>query len=225
MITVAIDGASRRNGKPDCLAVGAVFVKHDVYYNLSSYFEQNSTNQRGELTALVNALALIEKRVKETGDSDVCLITDSEYIYNTITKGWYINWDMKGWVTAAGEPVKNQDLWRNAAAYLDQFTTVGIELSVFHVKGHLFSMGKATAASIIRTDPTGEFLYQSVRQIVIDKWDDKPDNIDNALAVFERNHGYVPPVESFTQFVIHNIVVDLYAGHMADKIDAMPLKQ
>ena len=55
MLVISIDGACRRNGKPDCVASGAVFIKqYDEDNNLVatrplSVWELKSTNQRGEL--------------------------------------------------------------------------------------------------------------------------------------------------------------------------------
>ena len=44
-------------------------------------------------------------------DSDVLLVTDSQYVRKGITE-WIVNWKRNGWRTAAKKPVKNADLWR-----------------------------------------------------------------------------------------------------------------
>ncbi len=67
--------------------------------------EKESTNNRMEMTAAIEAL----KRLKES--CEVTLFTDSEYVKNAFTKGWLKNWQAKGWRTADRKPVKNQDLW------------------------------------------------------------------------------------------------------------------
>jgi ribonuclease HI len=41
--------------------------------------------------------------------SEVCIVTDSTLLLNSMTK-WIVGWKRKGWKTAAGDPVKNQDL-------------------------------------------------------------------------------------------------------------------
>jgi len=67
--------------------------------------EFETTNNRMELTAAIEALNLLKRRCT------VNLHTDSTYVRDGITK-WIENWKAKGWRTAAKKPVKNEDLWR-----------------------------------------------------------------------------------------------------------------
>ncbi|MBC7783188.1 MAG: ribonuclease HI [Burkholderiales bacterium] len=67
--------------------------------------ELESTNNRMELTAAIEALS----RLKQP--CDVTLYTDSEYVKNAFTNGWLTAWQKRGWKTADKKPVKNQDLW------------------------------------------------------------------------------------------------------------------
>lgn len=67
--------------------------------------EFETTNNRMELTAAIEALNLLKRRC------NVNLHTDSTYVRDGITK-WIENWKAKGWRTAAKKPVKNEDLWR-----------------------------------------------------------------------------------------------------------------
>ncbi len=71
----------------------------------ASGFEADTTNNRMELTAAVEALSALK------GPCHVTLITDSQYLKNAFTAGWLKNWQRNGWKTAAREPVKNKDLW------------------------------------------------------------------------------------------------------------------
>jgi ribonuclease HI len=57
-----------------------------------------------ELTAVIEALAALERRCKVT------VYTDSEYVKNGITS-WIHNWKSRGWRTASRQPVKNAELW------------------------------------------------------------------------------------------------------------------
>ncbi len=66
--------------------------------------EPHTTNNRMELTAAIEGL----KRLKES--CSVEIITDSEYLKNGITS-WIHGWKRKGWKSAGGKPIKNQDLW------------------------------------------------------------------------------------------------------------------
>jgi ribonuclease HI len=66
----------------------------------------NTTNNIMEMTAVAKALEECVKR----GIEEVRIFTDSNYVKNGITK-WIINWKKNGWVTSAGTPVKNKELW------------------------------------------------------------------------------------------------------------------
>jgi ribonuclease HI len=67
--------------------------------------ETDTTNNRMELTAAASALEAL------TRPCTIILHTDSEYLKNGITR-WHTGWVRKNWRTAAGDPVKNMDLWR-----------------------------------------------------------------------------------------------------------------
>jgi ribonuclease HI len=67
--------------------------------------EAETTNNRMELTAAIEALNALER------SSDVTVITDSNYVKDGITK-WMHGWKRNGWKTAAKKPVKNEELWK-----------------------------------------------------------------------------------------------------------------
>jgi ribonuclease HI len=67
--------------------------------------EAETTNNRMELTAAAAALEAL------TRPCTIILHTDSEYLKNGITR-WHTGWVRKNWRNAAGDPVKNMDLWR-----------------------------------------------------------------------------------------------------------------
>jgi ribonuclease HI len=64
-----------------------------------------TTNNRMELMAAISALEILDR------PSTITVITDSAYVKGGITE-WLWGWKKKGWRTAAGKPVKNEDLWR-----------------------------------------------------------------------------------------------------------------
>ena len=66
--------------------------------------ESDTTNNRMELMAAIAALEAL------TGPCNVTLHTDSQYVQKGVGE-WLPNWIRRGWKTAAGQPVKNQDLW------------------------------------------------------------------------------------------------------------------
>lgn len=71
--------------------------------------EALSTNNRMELMAAIVALETL------TEACEVVLHTDSQYVRQGITE-WMRNWVRRGWKTAAGDPVKNRDLWERLHA-------------------------------------------------------------------------------------------------------------
>jgi ribonuclease HI len=65
----------------------------------------NTTNNRMEMTAAVEALSILKRPCK------VILTTDSEYLRKGVTE-WLKGWKKNGWKTASKQPVKNADLWQ-----------------------------------------------------------------------------------------------------------------
>lgn len=219
MLAIAIDGACRRNGKPDCISTSGIFVLHlnednSVEKTQSIILAENkSTNQRGELFALLSAIeyALIV-------DESAQLITDSEYLFNTLTKEWYKNWINKGWVTARGTPVKNQDIWEKIVKMLKYCEEENIEIIPYYIKGHLASFGKAAALELLRQDDTGYKLYKVVKETIEAK-EFKPETIEMVNDLSLKNNGFVLVDELFRHFVTLNVMADTLASIGADLLD------
>ena len=75
--------------------------------------EPQTTNNRMELTAAIQALAALQR------PSQVQLHTDSKYVLDGITK-WINGWQRNGWLTAAKKPVKNADLWQQLTKAIER---------------------------------------------------------------------------------------------------------
>ena len=71
--------------------------------------EAATTNNRMELLAAIHALEALER------DSEITIVTDSNYVKNGIT-GWIHGWKKNGWKNAARKPVKNAELWQRLDA-------------------------------------------------------------------------------------------------------------
>lgn len=67
--------------------------------------EANTTNNRMELTAVIQGLAALKR------PCIVNIYTDSQYVKNGMQQ-WIHNWKARGWKTAAKQPVKNIELWQ-----------------------------------------------------------------------------------------------------------------
>jgi len=100
-VVIYTDGACRGNPGPGGWAAVLSSGEHE---RALSGAEPETTNNRMELRAVIEALSALKRRVA------VQLYTDSEYVRRGITE-WLPNWKARRWRTAAGKPVKNQDLW------------------------------------------------------------------------------------------------------------------
>lgn len=102
MVEIWTDGGCKPNPGPGGWA--AILKFRGTVKELSGGAD-DTTNNRMELTAAAEALAALKR------PCTVRLHTDSEYLKNGITR-WHQGWVRKNWRNAAGDPVKNMDLWR-----------------------------------------------------------------------------------------------------------------
>lgn len=87
--------------------------------------EKLTTNNRMELTAVIEGLKLLKEKC------EVEIYSDSAYIVNAINKDWLVQWQLRGWKTSTKEAVLNQDLWENLLELISNHKTTFIK-----VKGH-----------------------------------------------------------------------------------------
>jgi ribonuclease HI len=132
-VTIYTDGACKGNPGPGGWGAWLRAGSHE-----KELFggERQTTNNRMELTAVIEALATLKR------PCTVAIYTDSEYVKNGITT-WIHNWKRRGWRTADGKPVKNAELWRR----LDELVT-GHQLSWHWVKGHAGDPGNERADAL-----------------------------------------------------------------------------
>ncbi len=95
--------------------------------------EAETTNNRMELTAVIEALTVLNR------PSKVRLHVDSRYVMNGVTS-WMHNWKRNGWRTADKKPVKNQELWQA----LDELVARH-RIEWLWVKGHAGDAGNERA--------------------------------------------------------------------------------
>ena len=120
-VYIYTDGACKGNPGPG--GWGALLKYNDTE---KEFFggEKQTTNNRMEMTAAIEALSRLKRRC------DVVLTTDSQYLRKGITE-WIANWKKKGWKTSSKKPVKNADLWQQ----LDELTQQH-NITWNWVKGH-----------------------------------------------------------------------------------------
>lgn len=218
---IAIDGACRRNGKPDCVSAGGALVLHFdgnkvIKSTTLSNYEIGSTNQRGELLALLAALDYVWE-----AKLPAHIITDSEYIFNTITKEWNKSWAAKGWTTAAGDPVKNKDIWLEISNAQRRCEDEGIEFVIYHIKGHCIPFGKVTAQTLLNTDSTGHSLLKAALAKYDSSIDKKRQTLDAALELSMKNNGFELTPQVLRRFVVTNVVADAVATRCVEAADML----
>jgi ribonuclease HI len=82
-------------------------------------FEKNTTNNRMELRAVIEALKYLSAR---QGLAGVEIHADSAYVLGGVTT-WIHNWEKNGWRTANKKPVLNKDLWQELITLVRNFKT------------------------------------------------------------------------------------------------------
>ena len=123
-IEAATDGAC--SGNPGPGGWGGLIIFDDKSELEIGGSEQNTTNNRMELTAAIKTLEKLKTyKLKE----NFKLRTDSKYVIEGYTK-WIINWKRNGWKTSSGKLVQNLDLWQK----IDQLRINGLVME--YVKGH-----------------------------------------------------------------------------------------
>jgi ribonuclease HI len=120
-IDIYTDGACK--GNPGVGGWG-VLVRNGVSEKELFGGAPSTTNNRMEMTAVIEALAALEPRSK------VRLHTDSQYVQKGISE-WIHSWKRRGWKTADKQPVKNVDLWQRLDVLAAQH-----DVEWIWVKGH-----------------------------------------------------------------------------------------
>ena len=121
-VTLYTDGAC--SGNPGPGGWGAILEFNGIEKELSGG-EDNTTNNRMELTAVIQGLsALKESCIVE-------LYSDSKYVIDGLSKGWAVSWRKNGWKKADKKPALNPDLWEQLLDLVEKH-----QVRYHWVKGH-----------------------------------------------------------------------------------------
>ena len=121
-IEVFTDGAC--SGNPGSGGWGVILRYGEIEKELSGG-EENTTNNRMELTAVIEALKALKK------ECDITIYTDSRYVMDGVQE-WLPNWKLNGWKTTNKKsPVKNVELWQILDSLLSKH-----KINWVWVKGH-----------------------------------------------------------------------------------------
>jgi ribonuclease HI len=145
------DGAC--SGNPGPGGWGAVAYFDDRTCHEFGGRDGATTNNRMEMQAAISALEFFAS----TRQTQQCVLyTDSEYLIKGITQ-WVKGWKKKGWKTAAGKPVLNQDLWE-ILDRLDRQVQAHTKVPVSwqHVRGHSGNVGNERCDTIARGFSSGQ---------------------------------------------------------------------
>ena len=124
MKTVTIYTAGACSGNPGPGGWGAILRYKETEKELSGG-AADTTNNRMELTAVIEALALLKEPCV------VELYSDSKYVIDGLSKGWAKGWQKRGWIKSDKKPALNPDLWERLLALTDRH-----EMHYHWVKGH-----------------------------------------------------------------------------------------
>ncbi len=122
VVEIYTDGAC--SGNPGAGGWGAVLLYKGHKKEISGA-QNDTTNNRMELTAIIEGLKMLK---------EPCVVTvysDSAYSIEPFLQGWIHGWIMKGWKTSSKDEVKNVDLWQTLLDLMHIH-----EVSFVKVKGH-----------------------------------------------------------------------------------------
>lgn len=165
-ITLYTDGSSRGNPGPGGWGVYVEVIKDKLYTINISGGERETTNNKMELTAAIEALKYLKKNLIKILKNDVVKITiklDSKYVKMGITE-WIKNWEKNNWKGSNKKPVANLELWQELLS-LKNFINDKLKGHNFkdvnweYVKGHVGIKGNEIADDLA-TEAADKFLYE-----------------------------------------------------------------
>ena len=134
MYEIYADGATSKNGQAGAkggwaFSINKIQGENKEWIMSGSGGEYNTTNNRMELTAIIEGLAAVQYLVDDF--SSVTIYSDSAYCINCVSQCWYQSWEANGWKNSRKEPVKNKDLWEQLIPYFED-----ARYTFKKVKGH-----------------------------------------------------------------------------------------
>lgn len=121
-VEIFTDGACKGNPGPG--GWGAV-LRYNETEKMISGGNPDTTNNKMELTAVIEALKLLKE------PCEVILTSDSKYVCDSVDKGWVYSWKKKGWKKSDGKPALNIDLWEQLLPLLSTHS-----VTFKWIKGH-----------------------------------------------------------------------------------------
>lgn len=215
---ISIDGACKRNGEPTCSSCGVAWIQTEdgqLLYQ-SSFENTGSTSQRGEIQGLIVALAFAAENSEH--DEIISIITDSEYLYNTVSKEWVNKWHDNGWHGADGSIVKNEDLWSIIYTYLFMLNSHEQRVFMQWTKGHIMSYTPGNVKRAMADDSSGVELYSRILSM-----GNRPCDKARIIKEFKeqriKHDHIVPDDETCFQWCMANVMADCLTSYIVKLMD------
>lgn len=122
-VEIYTDGAC--SGNPGPGGWGAILRYNNTEKEISGA-EENTTNNKMEMTAVIESLGMLKEKCR------VDLYSDSQYVCNAISKGWAAKWRANNWMRNKKDPALNPDLWEKVLNLCDVH-----DVTVHWVRGHV----------------------------------------------------------------------------------------
>ena len=121
-VDIFTDGACSGNPGPGGYAA---ILRYGLAEKVITGCDFSTTNNRMELSAVIEALSILKE------PCEVTLTSDSKYVIDAIQKGWAISWKENGWRKKDRKPAQNIDLWETLLPLLDIH-----KVTFVWIKGH-----------------------------------------------------------------------------------------
>lgn len=135
VLRIYTDGGCSGNQSEENAGGWGAILEYGDYKKELCGGELNTTNNRMEMTALLQAFNALKKE-----GLTIEVFSDSSYLMNCFREKWYENWQKNGWKNSQKKPVENKDLWEALLAHLSKHES----LTFYRVKGHVNLNSKST---------------------------------------------------------------------------------
>ena len=140
-VIIYTDGACSGNPGPG----GWAWAVAPDGHSQASGGDSHTTNQRMELLAVIEALAVIPK------DTPVTIVSDSTYVVNCFKDAWWKGWISRGWKNSQRQPVANRDLWEPLIETVNERGNVRFQWVKGHSGDRMNDLVDALAVAAIET--------------------------------------------------------------------------
>lgn len=144
-IKIFTDGGCVNNGRIGSRAAYSVYFPTFNHLDETILLQENPTNQRAELSAILHAFEIIQDNINLFNNNKIIIYTDSSYSIKCITE-WTKTWKHNGWKTANGKDVKNREIIQSISNIIENLADK-IKIQFKHVFSHTTEPKKSRDSS------------------------------------------------------------------------------